>query len=175
MPELRINGVVEESIVDGPGLRFVVFTQGCPHGCPGCHNPETHDLSGGRRIDTETILAQFGQNPLLSGMTFSGGEPFLHAKALAQLAEQVHARGKTVIVYTGYTVEDLYVLAKTQAEVQALLAQADTLVDGPYLEALREFDSGLRGSSNQRILDRQTVKSLCRELATQEAHGPRAC
>ena len=175
MPELRINGMIEESIVDGPGLRFVVFTQGCPHGCPGCHNPETHDVFGGRLVHTEVILAQFGQNPLLSGMTFSGGEPFLHAKALANLAEQVHALGKTVIVYTGYTVEELHVLAKTRAEVQALLDQADTLVDGPYLEALRECDSGLRGSSNQRILDRQTVRSLCRELAAQEAQRPVAC
>ena len=79
MPRLRISGIVEESIVDGPGLRYVVFTQGCPHHCPGCHNPQTHDFDGGEFRNTDDILRQFMENPLLSGITFSGGEPFVQA------------------------------------------------------------------------------------------------
>ena len=108
MPRLRISGIVEESIVDGPGLRYVVFTQGCPHHCPGCHNPQTHDFDGGEFRDTDDILRQFMENPLLSGITFSGGEPFVQAEPLCHLADAVHAAGKNVYAYSGYTCEELY-------------------------------------------------------------------
>ena len=164
MPELRVNGIVEESIVDGPGMRFVVFVQGCPHNCPGCHNPETHNPSGGYLISTELLLAQFMQNPLLSGITFSGGEPFMQPGTLAGLAEQVHALGKTVIVYTGYLVEELHELAIKDNTIGALLEQADMLIDGPYLEKFRDLDSGFKGSSNQRILDREAVQRIRNRL-----------
>ena len=112
MPRLRISGIVEESIVDGPGLRYVVFTQGCPHHCPGCHNPQTHDFDGGEFRDTDDILRQFMENPLLSGITFSGGEPFVQAEPLCHLADAVHAAGKNVYAYSGYTCEELYSLAQ---------------------------------------------------------------
>lgn len=164
MPTLRVNGIVEESIVDGPGLRFSVFTQGCPHNCPGCHNPATHDPAGGYTVDSAELLAQFTQNPLLSGITFSGGEPFEQAGALAQLAVQVHALGKTVLVYTGYTLEQLHERARTSQPVRALLDAADMLVDGPYIEALRELDAKFKGSANQRVLDRQAIAALRCEL-----------
>lgn len=168
MPTLRVNGIIEESIVDGPGLRFTVFTQGCPHKCPGCHNPETHEASGGYTVDTQMLLAQFARNPLLAGVTFSGGEPFEQPGALAELAAQVHALDKTVVIYTGHTVEGLHILAEKNQAIHALLEQADILIDGPYIESLRELDAGFKGSANQRILDRKTVLNMRRELAAQK-------
>ena len=87
---IRMAGVIRESIVDGPGLRFVVFAQGCPHGCPGCHNPATHDFNGGTDCSLEKILAAIDQNPLLDGVTFSGGEPLLQGKFLTEAIHALH-------------------------------------------------------------------------------------
>ena len=159
MPRLRISGIVEESIVDGPGLRYVVFTQGCPHHCPGCHNPQTHDFDGGEFRDTDDILRQFMENPLLSGITFSGGEPFVQAEPLCHLADAVHAAGKNVYAYSGYTCEELYSLAQKIPAVGRLLDKVDVLVDGPYVEALRDLELDFRGSSNQRVLDRAAIEA----------------
>lgn len=111
-------------------------------------------------VDTKTLLARFAGNPLLSGVTFSGGEPFEQPGAAAELAARIHALGKTVMVYTGYTVERLHELAKKAHAVSALLEQADILVDGPYIESLRELDAGFKGSANQRILDREAVRDI---------------
>ncbi|WP_245576322.1 4Fe-4S single cluster domain-containing protein [Desulfovibrio cuneatus] len=169
---LRVHGVVEESIVDGPGLRFVVFTQGCLHGCPGCHNPATHSFGEGYETTPQALLTQFATNPLLAGVTFSGGEPFLQPEPLAFLAKQVHALGKTVVVYTGYTLEALYPLAQERPAVASLLEQTDLLIDGPYVAALRELDSGLKGSSNQRILDNEAIGSLWNVLQLRQGNVP---
>ncbi len=160
MPDLRVCGLVEESIVDGPGLRFVVFVQGCLHHCPGCHNPQTHALDGGSRMDTAALLARFDENPLLSGITLSGGEPFLQPAPLADLASEVHRRGKDVMVYSGYTYEELLQRAAVDDWVRRLLDEADILVDGPYVEALRNLELTFRGSENQRVLDRQAMRRL---------------
>ena len=109
---IRICGVVRESIVDGPGLRFVLFTQGCPHHCPGCHNPESHALDGGYEVTAEKVLEEFKKNPLLKGITLSGGDPILQAGELVGICWEVHAMGKDVMTYTGYTYEDgVYVLS----------------------------------------------------------------
>ena len=160
MPELRISGIAEESIVDGPGLRYVVFTQGCPHHCRGCHNPETHDPGGGILRDTDDLLQAVEENPLLSGVTFSGGEPFLQPEPLAAMARKVKKAGKTVLVYTGYTLEQL--VADRNAAVRELLLLTDTLVDGPYIEALRDPDLTFRGSANQRILNKDVIANALR-------------
>lgn len=160
MPDLRVSGIVEESIVDGPGLRYVIFTQGCTRACPGCHNPQTHPLDGGTVMDTESIFRQFSENPLLAGMTFSGGEPFLQAEALCVLAEAVHDAGKNVMAYTGFTFEELLDRAQSDPNVARLLELVDTLVDGPYIEALRDLELKFRGSSNQRLLDREQRAGL---------------
>ena len=104
MPRLRISGIVEESIVDGPGLRYVVFTQGCPHHCPGCHNPQTHYFDGGEFRDTDDILRQFMENPLLSGITFSGGEPLLQQEFATALARSLHENGVSVAIETAAAV-----------------------------------------------------------------------
>ncbi|MCD8248802.1 MAG: radical SAM protein, partial [Lachnospiraceae bacterium] len=101
-PELRIAGTVQDSIVDGPGLRYVIFTQGCPHHCPGCHNPQTHDFAGGSVADTEKILAAIAANLLFGGVTFSGGEPFCQAQALVPIAEFFFYDWENMLIYTGY-------------------------------------------------------------------------
>ena len=104
---LRLAGTENDSIVDGPGIRFTIFVQGCPHHCPGCHNPQTHDFSGGTLTDTGELLKKIEENPLLDGVTFSGGEPFCQAPALAELGGQLRQRGLNIITYTGFTYEKL--------------------------------------------------------------------
>ena len=108
--KLRIAGIVEESIVDGPGIRLTVFTQGCSHNCPGCHNPQTHDYRGGMEMDIEEIVKMVKANPMLDGITLSGGEPFDQAIACANLARRIKELGLSVVVYSGYKYE--YLLQK---------------------------------------------------------------
>ena len=161
VPDLRVNDIVEESIVDGPGLRYVVFTQGCPHRCRGCHNPATHSPGGGYSMDTADIYARFSENPLLAGITFSGGEPFLQPQPLCDLAGRVRSGGGTVMTYTGYTFEQLRALASHTQAVAHLLFLTDILVDGPYVESLRDMENlRFRGSSNQRLLEKADMLRL---------------
>lgn len=148
---LRVAGTVGESIVDGPGIRYVIFTQGCPHHCPGCHNPETHDFAAGQEVDTDTLLADIRRNPLVAGVTFSGGEPFAQAEALLSLAKALRGDGRHLMAYTGYTFEEL--LELPEAAVEALLRTLDILVDGRFVQAQRSLDLRFRGSANQRVLD----------------------
>lgn len=155
---MRIASTVSDSIVDGPGLRFTVFTQGCPHGCPGCHNPNTHDLAGGREISVDELAEIMGKNPLTDGLTLSGGEPFLQAEECAALARIAHEKGLNVWTYTGYTYEKL--LEQGIPGASALLEQTDVLVDGPFLLAEKSYGALFRGSSNQRLIDmKQTVSN----------------
>lgn len=148
--DIRIAGIANDSIVDGPGLRLTVFTQGCPHHCPGCHNPQSHDYHGGMLIDTQSILQDVRDNVLLDGITLSGGEPFVQPEACAVLAKGAHEIGLNVWCYSGYTFEQL--LKGTPAQIE-LLKSVDVLVDGPFMMAERTLDARFRGSSNQRILD----------------------
>lgn len=150
--DLRISGIEPESIVDGPGLRYVIFTQGCPHGCPGCHNPQTHDFGGGRPADIPGMLREIGEDPLLQGVTFSGGEPFCQPEPLCGIAEAVKGMGKDVVAYSGYTLEQLQEMGKTDRWVARLLELCDILIDGPYLEAQRDLTLLYRGSANQRVI-----------------------
>lgn len=149
-PPLRLAGIVNDSITDGPGIRLTVFTQGCPHHCPGCQNPQTWDFSGGQEVSPDEIMAQIKQNPLLSGVTFSGGEPLTQAAALLPLAEQIKEQGLELAIYTGYTFEQL--LQLNDKHINLLLALADTLIDGPFIQAQRNLELNFRGSENQRIL-----------------------
>ncbi|MDO4169444.1 MAG: anaerobic ribonucleoside-triphosphate reductase activating protein [Lachnospiraceae bacterium] len=148
--KIRVSGIVEESIVDGPGFRYVVFTQGCPHHCKGCHNPQTHPFEGGQWMDVNDIFQAFCENPLLSGITFSGGEPFCQPKPLYELAMKVKKYGKTVMTYSGYTLEELEKM--DDIWVKKLLLATDILVDGPYIEEQRDLTLQYRGSANQRVL-----------------------
>ena len=145
---MRIAGIVNDSIVDGPGLRLAIFAQGCPHHCPGCHNPESHDFAGGSDMDTEEIIARMDANPLLDGITLTGGEPFEQPEACRILADAAHARGLNVWAYSGYTFEQLC----AAPEKRRLLEACDVLVDGPFLLAERSLDLRFRGSKNQRVL-----------------------
>lgn len=150
---LRLYGLVTDSIVDGPGYRTAVFTQGCPHGCPGCHNPESHAPDGGTLWSLDEIEKRFTGNPLLSGVTLSGGEPFLQAAGCAEVARRAHARGLNVWTYTGYLFERLTDMAREDEGVRALLAQTDVLVDGPFVLQERSLELEFRGSRNQRLID----------------------
>ena len=152
---MRIANWISDSIVDGPGLRLTVFTQGCPHRCPGCHNPETWDPAGGREVPLEELEALLAADPLLQGLTLSGGEPFLQAGDCASLARRARRRGLDVWTYTGYRYEDL--VEAGRADWEALLAATDVLVDGPFLQAQKSYAALFRGSGNQRLIDlRQT-------------------
>ena len=139
---IRLSDTVNDSIVDGPGLRFTVFVQGCPHDCPGCHNPQTHDFAGGRDTTTEEILERIKSNPLLDGVTFSGGEPFCQAKALAELGKEIKQLGLNLITYTGYTFEYLYA-HREENGIGELLSVTDWLIDGPFVDALRSLETEL--------------------------------
>lgn len=163
---LRIAGVVGESIVDGPGLRMTVFTQGCRHNCPGCHNPQTHDFEGGRTVDTDSILEQFRRNPLLDGITLSGGEPFEQAEACGELARRVHAMKRNVMTYSGYTFEELLAGMEDWPGWKTLLNETDILVDGRFVLARKSMLLKFRGSDNQRIIDvKKSLKTGCVVLA----------
>lgn len=184
--QLKIAGVIRESIVDGPGIRFVIFAQGCYHNCEGCQNPNTHDCDGGYWCDFDKILEAVDKNPMVNGITFSGGEPFLQARALTELAIELKTlktvdkiitkegdtrritkkerpRDLHLMAYTGYTLENLAKLSKSEQEgkyIVDFLSHLDVLIDGPFI--LKERDLGLefRGSRNQRYLKREEINRL---------------
>lgn len=151
---LKVSGIIDESIVDGPGLRLTVFVQGCPHHCPGCHNPQTHDFEGGYWMDVEDIYKECLENPLLSGVTFSGGEPFCQPAPLYALGCKIKSSGLglNLMVYSGYTYAQLQAMAKESQDVANLLSITDILVDGPYIEARRNLELKYKGSSNQNVI-----------------------
>lgn len=148
---IRIAGVVPESIVDGPGMRYVIFTQGCPHKCKGCHNPDTHDFDKGTDVLPSKLLKNILDNPIIAGVTFSGGEPFAQADRLTPLAEELKSNKKNLMVYTGYTFEEL--LKNGTDDMLSLLWLTDILVDGRFEEDKKSLELRFRGSSNQRIID----------------------
>ena len=147
---LDLSGIVTDSIVDGPGIRTAIFCQGCPHHCPGCHNPETWEFGCGTPMDEEAILEIVRANPLCRGVTFSGGEPFAQAEGYARLARLLKNAGYEVASYSGYTFEELLRGTKAQKE---LLEAIDVLIDGRFLLQERSLELVFRGSRNQRILD----------------------
>jgi len=149
---MRLSGLVSESLVDGPGLRYVIFTQGCPHRCPHCQNPETWDESAGEEFSVKQVIRLIKQQKKTKrGVTFSGGEPFLQAGELAEVALAARKLGWDVVTYTGFTYEEL--IADNNDGVKALLGATDILIDGKYIHKLRDIKLQFRGSSNQRIID----------------------
>lgn len=151
--EIRLHGRLKESITDGPGIRYAVFTQGCPHQCPGCHNPESHDFTAGTLVDVDSLLREILANPLLDGLTLSGGEPFMQPDECACLAEGVRQAGLNVIVYSGYTWEELLEQAPVRRGWLELLVRTDILIDGRYERQRRSLNLRFRGSANQRAID----------------------
>ena len=150
-PRLRLAGIVEDSIVDGPGLRTAIFAQGCPRRCEGCHNPQSHAFGTGTDWTVDDLFAHIRKNPIVRGVTFSGGEPFSQAAPFAQLGRRLKQAGYEVAAYTGYTFEEL--LENGTPEQKALLRTLDILIDGEFILAQRNLDLRFRGSGNQRILD----------------------
>ena len=163
---LNLAGIVGDSIVDGPGIRTTIFSQGCPHHCPGCHNPETWGFGSGTDMDEETIMEIVRSNPLCRGVTFTGGEPFAQAAGFAKLARLLKTAGKEVASYSGYTFE---ALLEGNDDQRALLETIDVLIDGPFLQAEKTLEIPFRGSRNQRIID--VPKSLVTGEAVCVASG----
>lgn len=148
---VRIAGLVNDSIVDGPGLRFTIFTQGCPHHCKGCHNPKTHDFNGGKVVRVNEILEEINKARGTTGITLSGGEPFSQAEALAPLAKFLKKMGYEVASYSGWTFEELN--SGKIPFAKELLENIDILIDGKFILEQRSLELSFRGSKNQRIID----------------------
>lgn len=149
--KMRIAGIIKESVVDGPGIRYVVFSQGCFHECPGCHNQNTHDPMGGYEVNTEDIAEDIKTSHLISGVTLSGGEPFLQAEANSILAGWIKSIGLNVVTYTGYTFEELK--KNSDINIEKLLMLTDILIDGKFQLKDRDLSLKFRGSKNQRVID----------------------
>ncbi len=150
---IRLFGTENDTIVDGPGLRFGVFVQGCSHKCKGCHNPESWSANAGVERTIDDVLREIHENALVHAVTLSGGEPFEQTCACAELACALRREGYNVWCYTGYLYEDLINRATRDECVKKLLENIDVLVDGPYIEKLNSYDISWRGSSNQRVID----------------------
>ena len=148
--QIRLFGTANDSIVDGPGIRYAVVVQGCPHNCPDCHNPLSHDFNGGYLKDIDELAEEIKRNPLLDGVTFSGGEPFCSAKELCVLADKLKMN---VVCYTGYLFEDLLEGTNESNCWLDLLNRIDILIDGPFLTQQKSYDLLFKGSANQRIID----------------------
>ena len=158
MDRIKVAGIIKESVVDGPGIRLVVFAQGCKHNCPGCHNPETHPFNGGIDIKICEIIEEIKGIPLLCGVTFSGGEPFEQAEGFTRLGEEIKKLGLNVLTYSGYTYEKILSHSIKNRAWKNLLQVTDILIDGPFDISKKDISLKFRGSSNQRIVDVQ--KSL---------------
>ncbi len=147
---LNLAGIVQDSVVDGPGLRTTLFCQGCPHHCQGCQNPETWEFGCGTPTDIQEVLRIVKRNPMCRGVTFSGGEPFEQPAELTELGRLLRAEGYEVAAYTGYTFEQLLEGTPEQRE---LLSVLDVLIDGPFVLAERSLELNFRGSRNQRVIN----------------------
>ena len=148
----------EDSIVDGPGLRTVIWTQGCAHHCKGCQNPQTWDFEGGGLVPIEMVLSAIDELEYQKGITFSGGDPMYQPEACNIIAEYARSKGYDIWVYTGFTYEQLMEISKTKPIYRKFLENIDVLVDGPFKIEERDLNLLFRGSRNQRLIDVQ--KSL---------------
>lgn len=155
--DIRISGTISESIVDGPGFRYTIFVQGCPHHCPGCHNPQTHDFEGGRIVDADELFRECAEDPLNKGVTFSGGEPFCQARALYELGTRFKECGYDIWCYTGWTFRELQKKSESDPYIGKLLSIIDVLVDGPFVEERKSLSLPFRGSENQRLIDMKST------------------
>lgn len=149
--KIRVCGIEPESIVDGPGFRYVLFVQGCSHHCKGCHNPESWNPDAGEEMSVSEIFDEIKANANLGGVTFSGGEPFEQVPALLELAKMIKAEGLHLMSYSGYTLEELQ--DRNDPETNEFLEMLDMLVDGRYIEEERNLTLVYRGSENQRVID----------------------
>lgn len=150
---LAVPNIQEDSIVDGEGIRSVIWTQGCPHNCKNCHNPNTHDFNKGYLIDVEDIKRKIDNLFSQDGITFSGGDPMLQPEACAEIAKYCKEKGLNIWCYTGYNYEELIKLANHKPSIMEFLKEIDVLIDGKFIEEEKSYDILYRGSKNQRIID----------------------
>ena len=156
--KVRLAGISYESLVNGPGIRRVFFAQGCLHRCEGCHNPETHDFNGGELFQIDKLIEDVKENPMIKGITFSGGDPFEQAEAFNILAKKLKEINKNIWCYTGYTFENI-IKNKDNKAWQELLSNIDVLIDGKFILSKKTEILKYRGSENQRIVDvKESIK-----------------
>lgn len=157
---LATPNLQQDSIVDGEGIRSVIWTQGCPHNCKGCHNPGTHSIDGGFLVDVDDIKKQIDNLKFQDGITFSGGDPMIQPESCLEIAKYCHQKGLNVWCYTGYTYEQLLNLATKKKAISEFLKQIDVLVDGKFMMEEKSYDVVFRGSKNQRLIDvKKSLKS----------------
>lgn len=147
-----------DSIVDGPGIRTVIWTQGCPHKCKGCHNPGTHSFDDGVLVDVEEVKKALGEVEHQTGVTFSGGDPMCQPEACLELAKYCHELGLNIWLYTGYTYEQLQKLSKHNEAIMDLLREIDVLVDGKFILEEKSLSLKFKGSRNQRVIDMKATQ-----------------
>ncbi|SEF97074.1 anaerobic ribonucleoside-triphosphate reductase activating protein [Caloramator fervidus] len=147
--KIRIAGIEKESFVDGPGIRYAIFAQGCSHNCKGCHNPSTHDFNKGVLMDVEDIYNDILKRRFIDGVTFTGGDPFFQAEAFSYLANMLKKHNYHIIAYSGFYFDDLI----KEDKYLNLLKNIDILIDGPFILKERDLKLKFRGSRNQRIID----------------------
>ena len=152
--EIRLAAPIQsDSVVDGEGIRTVIWTQGCPHNCKGCHNPETHDFNGGVLVDIEEIKKEISLLEFQDGITLSGGDPFMQPEACLEIAKFAKSLGLNIWCYTGFTFDQLKVLSRTKPVITELLNEIDILIDGKFILEEKSYECKYRGSKNQRIID----------------------
>lgn len=160
--KINVAGIDEESFVDGEGIRMAVFVQGCSIHCKACHNQSIWDHSKGVLTDIENIIKLYKENRLLNGITITGGEPTEQAEGCYYLAKRIHEEGGNVWCYTGHKLEEI--LSGGNNYAKELMKEADVIVDGPYIDELRNLGLAFRGSSNQRILRKRDYNDILHNL-----------
>lgn len=155
---VRLSGIAYESLVNGPGIRRVFFAQGCRHNCKGCFNTETHDFNGGEVKVIKELIQDVLINPMITGVTFSGGDPLEQAEEFAIMAKEFKKNNKNIWCYTGYLFEDILNNINDRLGWKDLIQNIDVLVDGKFEEDKKDESLKFKGSNNQRIIDVQ--KSL---------------
>jgi anaerobic ribonucleoside-triphosphate reductase activating protein len=163
--KIRLAAILPESLVNGKGIRRVLFAQGCPHNCKSCFSPHTHSYTDGALVDMDEIIEDIKKNPLLRGVTFSGGEPWDQAEKFAYIAENIKSFGLNVWCYTGYTIEHILEHQHERKGWSELLQYVDVLVDGKFEEDKKIEGLKFRGSSNQRIIDVQSSLEVMQAVA----------
>ncbi len=152
--KIRVASDLEvDSIVDGPGVRTVIWTQGCLHNCPGCHNARTQNFTGGALIDVEEVITALDEIKIIDGVTFSGGEPMHQAEACYLISDYLINKKVNIWCYSGYTFEELIKMSDKNKFIMKFLNSIDVLVDGKFILDKKDLNLNFRGSSNQRIID----------------------
>lgn len=145
--------IQSDSIVDGEGVRTVIWTQGCSHKCLGCHNPNTHSFNDGELVDVEELKETISTLKIQDGITFSGGDPMFQASACASIAQYCKSIGLNIWCYTGFTFEQLLTMSENNPSIMEFLSYIDVLVDGKFILEQKSLNLKFKGSRNQRIIN----------------------